>query len=201
MTTHGPDTPPGTYRHCGLAGCVGPVSGGVEVIDRLRRQGMMCPSCGRASLGHPTVADSPNARGVVRFVVPGVAEPQGSTRGFLVRGRVRITSDNRKLKSWRLDAILCAQEALRGRPPVAGPVSVRLVFDFPRPQGHFGKRGLLPSAPAQKVTKPDLDKLVRAVLDALTQAGVVRDDSQVVSLFARKTFGAGGQTAVEVVEL
>ena len=45
----------------------------------------------------------------------------------------------------------------------------------------------------QKVTKPDLDKLLRSVLDALT--GIVWvDDSQVVIISARKDFGQPGAT-------
>jgi Holliday junction resolvase RusA-like endonuclease len=59
------------------------------------------------------------------------------------------------------------------------PVGVSFDFRFPRPRSHYGKRGLLPSAPRHMVTKPDLDKLIRAALDALT--GIIwRDDAQVV---------------------
>jgi Holliday junction resolvase RusA-like endonuclease len=48
----------------------------------------------------------------------------------------------------------------------------------------------------EKVTKPDTDKLIRSVLDALT--GIVwTDDSQVVEILARKQFGI--QPGVDII--
>jgi crossover junction endodeoxyribonuclease RusA len=49
------------------------------------------------------------------------------------------------------------------------------------------------------VVRPDLDKLVRAVLDALSEAGVWRDDAQVVSVVARKAYGSAPGLTVEIV--
>ncbi len=49
-----------------------------------------------------------------------------------------------------------------------------------RPKGHFGKRGLRSSAPGWPAVRPDADKLLRVVLDGLGEAGVFRDDGQVV---------------------
>lgn len=40
----------------------------------------------------------------------------------------------------------------------------------------------------QPSVRPDLDKLCRAVLDALTDAGIWHDDSQVCSLSAIKVY-------------
>ena len=44
-----------------------------------------------------------------------------------------------------------------------------------------------PKAPVP-ITKPDVDKLARACLDGMTDAGVFRDDSQVTTLTARKRY-------------
>lgn len=45
------------------------------------------------------------------------------------------------------------------------------------------------------VTRPDIDKLCRSVLDAIGDSGVVwRDDSQVVTLLAEKEYGDPGVT-------
>ena len=66
-------------------------------------------------------------------------------------------------------------------------------FHFPRPQAHYrtGKRAgeLREGVPTWRPVAPDVDKLVRALLDGM--AGTVfRNDSQVVELFARKQYGA-----------
>ena len=73
-------------------------------------------------------------------------------------------------------------------------VNVSITFTFNRPAGHFGtgrnKAFLKPSAlpyPSSHAIG-DIDKLTRAILDALTDAGVWNDDSQVVRLLARKVF-------------
>src|SRR5206468_58994 len=68
-----------------------------------------------------------------------------------------------------------------------GPVDVGLYFYFPRPKSHYrtGRNSHLLKDPATeyKPSKPDLDKLVRAALDAITQSGRIwRDDAQVAGL-------------------
>jgi len=74
------------------------------------------------------------------------------------------------------------------------PVSVQITFTFARPTAHFGTGK---NADTIKTSAPpfpsshaigDIDKLVRACLDALTDAGVWKDDSQVVDLHARKVW-------------
>lgn len=111
-------------------------------------------------------------------------------RAFVVGGRARITStQGMKLQDWR-QAI--AQEARSATESVlSGPVAVDLTFALPRPVSRR-KRDLWPDR------KPDLDKLVRSALDAMS--GVVfGDDAQVVELTARKLYvGEGGQSGVQV---
>jgi Holliday junction resolvase RusA-like endonuclease len=46
----------------------------------------------------------------------------------------------------------------------------------------------VPSAPRYHIIAPDLDKLQRAILDGFTDAGVWRDDSQVVRIRATKQY-------------
>lgn len=124
-------------------------------------------------------------------VIPGTPIPQGSSRAFVRGGRAVVTSANPRLRSWRLDAAAAIQAAMDGRAPLDGPISVRVFFYFARPDSHYGKRGLLPSAPEYHTVRPDLDKLVRAILDALTEAGAIRDDSRVASVTAWKGWTAG----------
>ena len=80
----------------------------------------------------------------------------------------------------------------RGMPltPLVGPLEVHAYFVYARPASHYGTgrnaHQLKPSAPAMKHTAPDLDKLQRALGDALTQAGTIRDDARIVVWHAVK---------------
>ncbi len=127
----------------------------------------------------------------VRFDVSGLPVPQGSTRAFIVKGRPIITSTSKGLGSWRQ---LVAGEAQRiVSAPMEGPVAVTLSFHLPRPKSAPKKKWIYPAK------RPDLDKLVRAVLDAITHV-IVADDSQVVSLTATKDYGPPG-VLVQVDEI
>ena len=110
------------------------------------------------------------------FFVPGIPAPQGSKTGYVVGGRAVVVDKNPAvLKPWRV-AIAAYASNYRVDP---GPVQVALIFVMPRP-----KRPKYP-VPA---TKPDIDKLVRAVLDGLVQGKLIEDDSLVVSLIASERY-------------
>ncbi|MGO3884713.1 MAG: RusA family crossover junction endodeoxyribonuclease [Mycetocola sp.] len=110
----------------------------------------------------------------VSFFVPGVPVPQGSMKGYVVGGRAVLVHNNaEKLKPWRAQVAKAAREAMFGRPVIDQhvPVTVGMVFVLPRPK--TVRRPL-------HVVKPDLDKLQRAIGDALT--GVIyTDDAQIIS--------------------
>lgn len=130
----------------------------------------------------------------VQLWVPGVPVPQGSKQGF-VRGNRAVLVDNNaeKLKPWRSQVAAFAMDAWGGREPLDEPVCVHMMFVFPRPSSHFGtgrNAGVLKDgAPRFKTSAPDRDKLERAVNDALTDAGVWRDDSRSVDGGSRKVYG------------
>jgi crossover junction endodeoxyribonuclease RusA len=136
---------------------------------------------------------SPGARavdsGVLIADVYGVPATQGSTRAFVVKGRAVTTSANTRLKPWR-EAVRSTLVEAAGEAwePFTGPVCVTVTFKMPKPV----------SAPKRRRTWPigarsgDLDKLARAILDAATDAGIWRDDSQVTVLVASKDYVADG---------
>jgi crossover junction endodeoxyribonuclease RusA len=126
---------------------------------------------------------------VVRFEAHGDPVGQGSLRAFVANGRAHVTYGPRAtaLGTWRGVVGAAAIDAMADREPVAGSVVVEARFTFARPVSHQGARGVLPRF-AAAVPGPDIDKLARAVLDALT--GIVyRDDRQVRDLLATKAYG------------
>lgn len=140
--------------------------------------------------------------------VPGTPQPQGSIayKGRSRAGKPILTSANPTLKPWRQMITWLVQSKLQHKPfPPAAAVSIEIAFTFPRPKGHFGTKGnVLPSAAGAHLVKPDLDKLCRAVLDGLTDAGLFRDDSQVVRLLASKSYSItspGAAITVREVQL
>lgn len=128
----------------------------------------------------------------IRFRVEGKAQTKGSAKGFVGRskttGKLRafIVNDNTANKSW---AKTVAVEAARHRPStlLTGPIGVQYLFIRKRPHR--------PRCPCP-ITKPDLDKLVRSLNDALT--GIIwKDDAQVIQSSESKVYG--DHEAVEIV--
>ena len=101
-------------------------------------------------------------------------------------------------------AALVARAQAGERMIVAAPIAVSAIFYVPRGVSHYGSGRnsgrLLPSAPKHPARKPDVDKYLRRILDAMT--GVIyADDGQVVQVSAAKRFGdpARAEIAVWVV--
>lgn len=109
----------------------------------------------------------------------GIPQSKGSTRSFNRGGRIVTTSTNRNLRDWSLLVASEAQRQVGSATPMKGPVWVQVEFILPRPKSVKRSR---PSV------KPDLDKLVRAVLDPLIGIWFV-DDAQVVVINAAKRYG------------
>ena len=117
----------------------------------------------------------------IQFRVLGVPAPQGSkTRmpnGALLEAGSQ--TGRQKHRAWRTAV---AETAHQHRPetPLDGPLLVRLELRMPRPKAR--KTALYCDR------KPDADKIARSCLDALTDAGVVIDDSRVVELTIVKMY-------------
>jgi Holliday junction resolvase RusA-like endonuclease len=103
------------------------------------------------------------------FIVLGRPAPQGSKKGGAT-GQLREASVY--LPAWRREITLCAQRAriAAGWVKAEGPCRLDVVFYIERAANP------VPHAQVYPAVKPDNDKLARAVADALTSAGVWRDD-------------------------
>ena len=111
------------------------------------------------------------------FSVPGLPATKGSTRSFLSRGRVVTKADCARLKPWSRDVQACAAIARIACAPKGVPVKVIVAFHLPAAKG---------KSSLWHQTRPDLDKLTRALLDALTGLAYA-DDGQVASLSVTKS--------------
>jgi len=137
---------------------------------------------------------------VLELVIYGQPAAQGSKRAFRNQhtGRIQQVESSKNVKPWREAVKTAAIERLdlewveRNGPLLTGPVGVVIVFTFARPKSHYrtGRNAhlLRADAPAYPTTSIDVDKAQRACFDALTDAGVWRDDKQVVRVSAAKTF-------------
>ena len=111
----------------------------------------------------------------VIFSVAGLPVPQGSLK--MMNGNIVHVKD-KELRAWRTDigntAKSCGVEIAQKETGII----IDLMFCLPKPKSV--KRSI-PS------TRPDLDKLIRGVLDALTGIAYV-DDGQVVEITASKIY-------------
>ena len=144
---------------------------------------------------------------VLSFTVHGMPAPQGSKRvvtaGGKAGGRAVLAESSKRVKPWREAVKEAARVAIDAAPlgtsQMAGPVGLEVHFRFPRPKGHYGTGRnagkLRASAPLRPAVAPDLSKLIRSTEDALTEAGVWRDDALVVSVIAGKFYSEDGPGA------
>lgn len=115
---------------------------------------------------------------MLQFSIPGTPIPQGSKRHV---GNGRMIEANPKLRPWRAEVTRAALLALGDQEPFqkSDGISVELTFFLPKP------KTVTRSMPT---VKPDIDKLSRAILDGITDAGIWPDDSQVIKLQATKNY-------------
>lgn len=134
-------------------------------------------------------------RPILTATVRGLPIQQGSITN-LGKGRPAVHSNAKTLKPWRIqvqgELEECASKMDSAQFPLIGPICVQLVFTMPKPKSAPKRRRTWPT------TRPDIDKLARAVLDASTFAGMFGDDAQVVRLWADETYPGEHPDALEV---
>lgn len=130
----------------------------------------------------------------VSFDVPGLVATKGSHKAFMRPGMKFpvVVDDNPHEKDYRARVALAASTAMHGAPMLDGPLELYVAVFLPRPKGHFGARGLKPAAPLHPTVKPDSDKILRSVQDALEHI-VYEHDAAIVSATVRKCYVFGTQ--------
>jgi len=129
------------------------------------------------------------------IVVYGSPAPQGSKsfKGLAKSGRAILAESSKKVRPWRQDVKLAAEQvrAALALPVLDVPLRVRMTFTLPKPLSAPKRRRVYPSK------LPDLSKLVRSTEDALTDAGIWRDDARVIECIAAKRYPGEGADALD----
>lgn len=135
---------------------------------------------------------------MVTFRVDGKPAAQGSLTSFRHRstGAV-VTPQKPAVIEYRERVAWQARHA--AIPLLEGPVTVEATFAFARPRSHYnrGFTAVKPGSPLAHIQAPDVDKLLRSLLDAL--AGIAyHNDSQVDAVHGRKTWASEHWTRITV---
>ena len=122
------------------------------------------------------------------FHVSGTPKAQPRVKAFVRGGHAGVYTPD-SAESWKQSV---RQEAVANAPEsvIAGPIRLELDFFLPRPKAHLDKHGIPKSkSPVWHCKKPDLDNLIKAVTDAITDTQRVwLDDSQICEITATKTY-------------
>jgi Holliday junction resolvase RusA-like endonuclease len=130
-----------------------------------------------------TVAGEPVAKGRPRMTRRGFTYTPAHTRKYEAHGR------------------LAAQLAMDGRPPIEGPVRVELLAELPIPASWSNKkRARAITGDVLPIGRPDLDNFVKSAQDAINEI-VIRDDSQIIEVSARKRYGVAPKLVMTVFPL
>jgi len=131
----------------------------------------------------------------IAFYVKGAPIPQGSLTAHATKRKdgtlfaaVHYPSGS-KLHAWRRE-ISKAARAEWGDHMTYHPVRLQLIYWMKRPLSHYRTVEMLLRPGYERLsheTTPDLDKLVRATMDALTDV-IYEDDKQVVEIVAHKLY-------------
>lgn len=134
---------------------------------------------------------------IAAFTIPGIPVPKGRPR-ISVRGGFARAYTPEKTVSFENRVGHAGHEAMYGRPPVEGPLTLIVGVVLPIPVSWSGKKTASAlSGAIRPCGRPDVDNFAKAVLDGLN--GIVwRDDAQVVSLTATKAYGRTPCVEVQV---
>ena len=122
------------------------------------------------------------------FFVSGVPKAQPRVKAFVRGGHAGVYTPD-SAESWkhavRRETVANAPDSL-----VAHPVRVSMDFFLPRHKAHHKRDGSVKAnSPVWHCKKPDLDNLIKAVVDAITDTQRVwLDDSQICQISATKSY-------------
>ena len=140
----------------------------------------------------------------VRFVVPGQPVAKGrpiAGKGF--GGHTTLRTPEKTLAYEGLVAKM-AYEAMAGRPPLTGALSLTLEVGVQIPKSLMTKSKMhkVINGEIAPTKKPDLDNIVKGICDGMNQVAYA-DDSQIVEMSVRKVYAQtpGVQVTLRVLNI
>lgn len=127
------------------------------------------------------------------FAIVGPPVAMGRPR-FTRTGRVYVPQHTREAVEQIADA---AQSIIKE--PIEGAISLKVTFVHARPGRLNRKKD--PAERMAKTTKPDLDNLIKTVMDGLTQGNAWHDDNQVCRIYAEDYYAAKGEDPKTIIQL
>lgn len=131
------------------------------------------------------------------FLVLGLPMPKGSMKCIGARGKVKhqLIEGNTPSEPWRKDVAAGARQWIEECADQYQPIALSITYTLPRPGEHYGSGRNAGIVKAQyRDARPvkhgtgDVDKLERAILDALQESGLLFDDAQVDDVSHKKRF-------------
>ena len=136
----------------------------------------------------------------IEFTIPGQPVAKGRAR-VSIRGGRAFAYTPEKTRMYENQVGAYASQAMAGRVPMGGPVLVAIEACMIIPASWSAKKRK--DAIEGKIwptSRPDLDNIIKAVLDGILRIAIV-DDNQVVHLVARQKYAEIPQLSVEIEEL
>lgn len=130
----------------------------------------------------------------INFVVPGI--PTAWARAG-AKGAVRFTPAKQRNFMAAVKTICAA--AMRGAPPLSGPIEMSVKAAYPWPKSMTPKKRALSGA-SWKTSRPDADNCAKIVADAINGIAF-QDDAQITSLHVWKVMDDRPGLSVRIVGL
>lgn len=137
---------------------------------------------------------------MIQFTIPGFVQAQERPR-FSRMGKGVRTHDAPKSRSYKELVKLVAWEN-KPQKLILEPLRLEVdVYLMPPKKYHTKpKQALISSGDLRPTTKPDIENLLKGIMDGMT--GIIyRDDSLVVELVAKKFYSLTPRAEVRVIEL
>lgn len=137
---------------------------------------------------------------MIQFIIPGKVQAQERPR-FSRAGKGVRTHDAPKSRNYKEWVRLIAMQN-KPQEPLQGALRLEVdIYVMPPKKYHTKpKQALIARGELRPVTKPDIENLLKGIMDGMT--GIIyRDDALVVELVAKKLYDLTPRAEVKVIEL